>query len=245
MFKVSVFSLFMYLINKYTKRLLYHTGWYFCRLEWTKIVIRGNESIVLLLTRYFMYWTHDSATNKHRSLISPLSLTTVFCDLTLWRHHSWSCDVTHCDVIFVDCSCTRKFAQRRHSLVNNNREYRFRTTKYSRLKVQENMILHISLQWQINQSWNTQYTPIAMRCILWDFLRKSIALWRYRTVYKQERVSDYTSLVHSARCEKYSYPTQLLPQFPQIYRQYIISDSYSRAQRSRYPFCSNMSMMHR
>ena len=58
---------------------------------------------------------------------------TCHCDITtvdLWRHTNkkyW-----HCEVIFIDCSCTRKLAQRRSSLVNNNREYRFLTTQYSR-----------------------------------------------------------------------------------------------------------------
>ena len=55
-----------------------------------KIVIHGTECIILFLTRYFISWTHRSATKNHRSDISPLSLRTVFSDLTLWRHHSWS-----------------------------------------------------------------------------------------------------------------------------------------------------------
>ena len=58
--------------------------------EWPKIVIHGNECIILFLTRYFISWTYRSATNNHRSPISPLSPGTVFSDLTLWRHHSWS-----------------------------------------------------------------------------------------------------------------------------------------------------------
>ena len=43
-----------------------------------------------------------------------------FCDVTtvdLWRHAN--AGYWHCDVIFVDCSCTRKLAQRRSSLMNN------------------------------------------------------------------------------------------------------------------------------
>ena len=60
-----------------------------------KIVIHGKEYIILFLTCYFMSWTHHSATNKHRSLFSPLSLRTVFSDSTLWRHHSWP--VTSCE----------------------------------------------------------------------------------------------------------------------------------------------------
>ena len=64
-------------------------------LEWPKIVIHGNECIILFLTRYFISWTYRSATNNHWSPISPLSPGTVFSDLTLWRHHSWS--VTSCE----------------------------------------------------------------------------------------------------------------------------------------------------
>ena len=58
--------------------------------EWPKIVIHGNECIILFLTRYFISWTYRSATNNHRSPISPLSPGTIFSDLTLWHHHSWS-----------------------------------------------------------------------------------------------------------------------------------------------------------
>ena len=60
-----------------------------------KFVIYGNECIILFLTGYLMYWTHHSATNNHRLLISPSPLRTVFSELTLWRHHSWS--VTSCE----------------------------------------------------------------------------------------------------------------------------------------------------
>ena len=114
-----------------------------------KIVINGNECIILFLTRYFMPWTHRFATNNHRSLISPLSLRTVFSDLTLWSHHNWAVTSRerhanarhwHCDVIFGDCSCACKLAQMRSSLVNNNREYRFLTARYSRLSVYEILI---------------------------------------------------------------------------------------------------------
>ena len=58
-----------------------------------KITSRVTKKSLFTVTNvllYYMYWTHHSATNKHRSLISPLSLMTVFSDLTLWRHHSWS-----------------------------------------------------------------------------------------------------------------------------------------------------------
>ena len=63
---------------------------------------------------------------------------------TLWRQNRWS--VTSRAnlgyfVIFVGCSCTRKLAHRRSSLVNNSIEYRFLITRYSRLCVKENAIL--------------------------------------------------------------------------------------------------------
>ena len=102
-----------------------------------KIVIHGNECIILFLTRYFIFPTHNSTKNNYGSLISPLSLRRSFvsyhCDVTtidLWRHANegyW-----HCDVIFVDCFCTRTLAQSRSSLVTNSREYWFLTPRYSR-----------------------------------------------------------------------------------------------------------------
>ena len=99
-----------------------------------KIVIQGNECIILFLACYFVSRTHHSTINNHQSLISPLSSRAVVSDFhSLWRHMNtrhW-----HCDVIFVDCSCTCKLAQRRCSLVNNNREYWFLTTRYLRLSM--------------------------------------------------------------------------------------------------------------
>ena len=55
----------------------------------------GNECITLFLTRYFMSWTHKSAKNYHRALISPLLPRAAFSDRALWRHHNWS--VTSCE----------------------------------------------------------------------------------------------------------------------------------------------------
>ena len=101
------------------------------------VFIHGNECIILFLMCHFMSWTQNSTKNNYRSLISPLPLRTFFSDLALWRHHRWS--VTSCERGVLDLwrhsSCTRKLAQRRSSLVNNNREYRFLTTRYSRLSV--------------------------------------------------------------------------------------------------------------
>ena len=51
----------------------------------------------------------------------------------LWRHAN--ARYLHCDIIFVDCSCTHKLSQRRSSLVKNNREYQFPVSRYSWLSV--------------------------------------------------------------------------------------------------------------
>ena len=56
----------------------------------TKIVIQGNECIVLFVAPYIMSWTHKSAKNYNRALISPLLPRAVFPDLALWRQHNWS-----------------------------------------------------------------------------------------------------------------------------------------------------------
>ena len=72
------------------------------------------------------------------------SFLTWYYDVTtivLWRHANaryW-----YCDVIFVDCYCTRKLAQRRSSLVKNSLEYRHPATRYSRLSVWESNIMNV------------------------------------------------------------------------------------------------------
>ena len=40
--------------------------------EWQKIVIHGNECIILFLTRYFMSWTHKSAKELSSSAHFPI-----------------------------------------------------------------------------------------------------------------------------------------------------------------------------
>ena len=106
--------------------------------EWQKIVIHGNECIILFLTRYFMSWTHKFAIieRSFRHCCQGRPFLTEHCDVTtidLWRHAN--AKYWYCDVIFVYCHCTRKLAQRRSSLVNNSREYRYLATRYSRLSV--------------------------------------------------------------------------------------------------------------
>ena len=109
----------------------------------TKIVFRGNECIISFLPRYVLYWRDISA--KKQVSIANFAIAAkdrffwtsivTSAQFDLWRHVKvgyW-----HCDVIYADFSCTRKLAQRWSSLVNNNREYRFLTTRFSRLSVQE------------------------------------------------------------------------------------------------------------
>ena len=56
-----------------------------------KIVIHSNECIILFLSRYFMFWTHNSAINNHRSFILPSS--SIFC-LSIMTSPQLICDVT-------------------------------------------------------------------------------------------------------------------------------------------------------
>ena len=105
------------------------TAWVTKKLLFTLMII-----LFYFFACYFMSWTHKSAKNYCRLLISPLSLRMVFsdlhCDVTtvdLWRHTNaryW-----YCYVIFVACHCTCKLVQRQTSLVNNISENRYPATR--------------------------------------------------------------------------------------------------------------------
>ena len=104
------------------------------------IVIHGNECIIIFLTRYYMSWVHSFAKNNRRSFISSLSPRKVFSAWALWRHHNWSVTSREREILALwrhirRLFLPRKLAQRRSSLVNNNREYRFLITRYSRPSV--------------------------------------------------------------------------------------------------------------
>ena len=130
-----------------------------------KIVIHSNECIILFLTRYFTSWTHNSAKTIIVRWFAIVAKDGLFWlniltspQLYLWCHTNvryW-----HCDVTFVDCSCTRKLTQRRSSLVNNNREYRFLTTRYSRLSVWKKgfLIAWVVISKSIIRFWWILYT---------------------------------------------------------------------------------------
>ena len=55
-----------------------------------KIVIHGNQCIILFRIHYLMSSMHNSFKSNHQSFISQLSPRTVFSDLALWRHYGWS-----------------------------------------------------------------------------------------------------------------------------------------------------------
>ena len=81
--------------------------------SWQKISIHGNSYIILYFTRHFMFWL-STQTLKNNYRLSQFNL---------WGHVKAS--YRYREVIFVDCSCTRKLVQRRSSLVNNNPGYWF------------------------------------------------------------------------------------------------------------------------
>ena len=114
-----------------------------------QITSRVNKKSLLTVTNVSFYFLHAILYLEHIPFrckqwsIAHFAIVardgvffTWHCDVItvdLWRHANarhW-----HCDVIFLNCSSTCKLAQRRSSLVNNNREYRFLTIRYSRLSV--------------------------------------------------------------------------------------------------------------
>ena len=71
----------------------------FSRVTWSLVKIIGKLLTQKLLSTvtnilfitYTLFWsTPHTVKSNYRSLVSPLSLKTVFSDLALWRHHSWS-----------------------------------------------------------------------------------------------------------------------------------------------------------
>ena len=74
-----------------------------------KIVIHSDECTILFLTRYFMSWTHDFAQSNYWSLILPLALKTVFSDLALWCHNSWSVTLHDRGVLVLQSHLYRLF----------------------------------------------------------------------------------------------------------------------------------------
>ena len=113
-----------------------------------RIASRVTKNSLFTVTNVLFYFLHaiscQENTNPLRTIIERSfrhccqgrPFLTEHCDVTiidLWRHAN--AKYWYCDVIFVYCHCTRKLAQRRSSLVNNSREYRYLATRYSRLSV--------------------------------------------------------------------------------------------------------------
>ena len=116
--------------------------------EWkslAKIASRVTPKSLFTVTNVLFYFLHAIWCPEHTIPLKQLTIADFvivaknslfwfsIVTVDMWRHVNvghW-----HCDVIFGDCSCTCKLAQRRSSLVNNSREYRYLTTRYSRLSV--------------------------------------------------------------------------------------------------------------
>ena len=120
------------------------------RHEWKSLVNRltGEKKSLFTVTNVLFYFLHAILCNEHTNPLRTIiersfrhccqgrPFLTEHCDVTtidLWRHAN--AKYWYCDVIFVYCHCTRKLAQRRSSLMNNSREYRYLATRYSRLSV--------------------------------------------------------------------------------------------------------------
>ena len=113
-----------------------------------RIASRVTKKSLFTVTNVLFYFLHAILCHEHTNPLRTIiegsfrhscqgrPFLTEHCDVTtidLWRHAN--AKYWYCDVIFVNCHCTRKLAQRRSSLVNNSREYRYLTTRYSRLSV--------------------------------------------------------------------------------------------------------------
>ena len=113
-----------------------------------RIASRVTQKSLFTVTNVLFYFFHailypgyiNSAKSNYQSPISPLSLRTVFTDVALSHHHKWSVTSRERGVLALWRQIRRLFlhpqiVQSRSSLLNNNREYRFLTTRYSRLSV--------------------------------------------------------------------------------------------------------------
>ena len=113
-----------------------------------RIASRVTKKSLFTVTNVLFYFLHAISCHEHtdplrtiiersfRHCCQARPFLTQHCDVTtidLWRHAN--AKYWYCDVIFVYCHCTCKLAQRRSSLVNNSREYRYLATRYSRLSV--------------------------------------------------------------------------------------------------------------
>ena len=106
------------------------------------------QKSLFTVTKVLFYFLHALSCNGHTNPLKLItersfrhccqgqSFLTEHCEVTAidLRRHA-NARYCYCDVIFVDCHCTRKLAQSRSSLVNYSREYRYPATRFSQLSV--------------------------------------------------------------------------------------------------------------
>ena len=118
--------------------------------EWKSLPNRltSDKKSLFTVTNVLFYFLYAILCHEHTNPLRTIiersfrhccqgrPFLTEHCDVTTidLRRHA-NAKYWYCDVIFVYCHCTRKLAQRRSSLVNNSREYRYLATRYSRLSV--------------------------------------------------------------------------------------------------------------
>ena len=122
--------------------------WYKSSHEWKSLPNRlpSDKASLFTVTNIISNFLHAILRHEHTNPLKTIIersfhhccqerlFVTHYCDITaidLWCNANaryW-----YCDVIFVDCHCTRKLAQKRSSLVSNIRAYRYPITRYSRL----------------------------------------------------------------------------------------------------------------
>ena len=114
-----------------------------------KIVLHGNECIILLSLHTILCPERTITRKTITSLMTVPSVSAFLHHNTVDLLRYANAGYWYYDVIFGDCSCTRKLAQKQSSLVNNNRGYRFVTTLYSWLTCKNNSLYSIEFQHQL------------------------------------------------------------------------------------------------
>ena len=110
--------------------------------ELSTLLMHGEPYNIIFIFFTFMLWTLKSDERNRREPILRLLPGTAFSNQILWCHHRityvvsrhpvqarhWYCNV---NVIFVDCSFTRKLADSWHQFLNAMREYRSPDIQFS------------------------------------------------------------------------------------------------------------------
>ena len=177
--------------------------------SWVKIIGKPRhewpKKSLFTITNVLFYFLHAILCPEHtiplktiidrsfRNCCQGWSFLMKHCDVTtvdLWRQvdaTSW-----HCDVIFFDCSCMRKLAQRQTSLVNNNHEYRFITTRYSQLIVWEILLHNSRVSWQKGPTCHTYAWQIGP---LWQDTFKLYSMGRHDALQYWDDTPDWNQVM--------------------------------------------------